>query len=87
MTVLCLVCVYAVASRQLLSLTNCTPPAVDQFPADQFSGMQRRHGAVGLHIILAAYMFLALAIVCDDYFVPSCERICEGTFDTHCLVN
>ncbi|XP_019912059.1 sodium/potassium/calcium exchanger 4 isoform X2 [Esox lucius] len=25
----------------------------------------------------ALYMFLALAIICDDYFVPSLEKICE----------
>ncbi len=23
------------------------------------------------------YMFYALALVCDDYFVPSLEKICE----------
>lgn len=25
----------------------------------------------------AMYMFYALALVCDDYFVPSLEKICE----------
>lgn len=25
----------------------------------------------------ALYMFYALAIVCDDFFVPSLEKICE----------
>ena len=68
-----------VGSRRLLSLSNCTPPAVEQFPRDVFTDTQRRHGAIVLHIILAAYMFIALALVCDDYFVPSCERLCEGT--------
>jgi len=67
-----------VSSRRLLSLSNCTPPAVEQFPRDQFTDTERRQGAVVLHIILAVYMFLALAIVCDDYFVPSCERVCQG---------
>jgi len=51
---------------------------VEQFPRDQFTDTERRQGAVVLHIILAVYMFLALAIVCDDYFVPSCERVCQG---------
>lgn len=23
------------------------------------------------------YMFCALAVVCDDYFVPSLEKLCE----------
>jgi len=72
----CLCCV--VISRQLLSLSNCTPLAVEQFPHDQFSALQRRQGAIVLHALLAAYMFVALALVCDDYFVPSCERICQG---------
>lgn len=53
---------------------------MEQFPRDHFTGVQRRHGAIVLHIVLAAYMFLALALVCDDYFVPSCQRICEGKF-------
>ena len=67
-----------VSSRRLLGLTNCTPPAIEQFPRDYFTHGERRHGAVILHVILAAYMFLALALACDDYFVPSCERICDG---------
>ncbi|XP_051000888.1 sodium/potassium/calcium exchanger 3 [Acomys russatus] len=29
-------------------------------------------------ITRAMYMFYALAIVCDDFFVPSLEKICEG---------
>uniref|UniRef100_A0A3P8ZKA0 Sodium/calcium exchanger membrane region domain-containing protein n=1 Tax=Esox lucius TaxID=8010 RepID=A0A3P8ZKA0_ESOLU len=37
----------------------------------------RTRGAVLLHIFAALYMFLALAIVCDDYFVMSLEKICE----------
>lgn len=65
------------ASRHLLSLPNCTPRAVEQFPRDYFSQDQRAHGAVILHIILVAYMFLALAIVCDSYFVPSLEVLCN----------
>ncbi|KAL1786682.1 sodium/potassium/calcium exchanger 3-like [Sigmodon hispidus] len=28
-------------------------------------------------MLLAMYMFYALAIVCDDFFVPSLEKICE----------
>lgn len=28
----------------------------------------------------AMYMFYALALVCDDYFVPSLEKICEVNF-------
>ncbi|KAI8789602.1 hypothetical protein BgiMline_001409, partial [Biomphalaria glabrata] len=65
------------SSRHLLSLQNCTPRAVEQFPRDYFSQSQRSKGAIVLHIILVAYMFLALAIVCDSYFVPALEVLCE----------
>lgn len=30
-----------------------------------------------LVLFQAMYMFYALAIVCDDFFVPSLEKICE----------
>ena len=30
-----------------------------------------------LHILVVVYMFTGLAIVCDDYFVPSLGQICE----------
>ncbi|XP_029449633.1 sodium/potassium/calcium exchanger 3 [Rhinatrema bivittatum] len=56
---------------------NCTEPALHEFPSDIFSNEDRRHGAVVLHVFCAMYMFYALAIVCDDFFVPSLEKICE----------
>ncbi|XP_004699140.2 sodium/potassium/calcium exchanger 4 [Echinops telfairi] len=56
---------------------NCTLPAINEFPTDLFSNRERQHGAVLLHILGALYMFYALAIVCDDFFVPSLEKICE----------
>uniref|UniRef100_A0A287DF64 Solute carrier family 24 member 4 n=1 Tax=Ictidomys tridecemlineatus TaxID=43179 RepID=A0A287DF64_ICTTR len=58
-------------------LKNCTEPAIHEFPTDLFSNKERQHGAVLLHILGALYMFYALAIVCDDFFVPSLEKICE----------
>ncbi|XP_077637065.1 sodium/potassium/calcium exchanger 4 [Crocuta crocuta] len=56
---------------------NCTDPAIHEFPTDLFSNKERQHGAILLHILGALYMFYALAIVCDDFFVPSLEKICE----------
>ncbi|XP_010876958.2 sodium/potassium/calcium exchanger 4a [Esox lucius] len=56
---------------------NCTEPAINEFPEDIFTTYHRTRGAVLLHIFAALYMFLALAIVCDDYFVMSLEKICE----------
>ncbi|KAL4622953.1 sodium/potassium/calcium exchanger 3-like [Arapaima gigas] len=52
--------------------------AIHEFPEDVFTKEQRRHGAVLLHVLCAVYMFYALAIVCDDYFVPSLEKISEN---------
>ncbi|MCJ8736927.1 hypothetical protein PDJAM_G00017950 [Pangasius djambal] len=56
---------------------NCSEPAIHEFPEDMFTNQERTRGAVLLHIFAAVYMFLALAIVCDDYFVTSLEKICE----------
>lgn len=53
--------------------------AVDDplFPPDLFTPEQRTHGAVILHIIGIVYMFYALALVCDEFFVPSLDVITE----------
>ncbi|XP_041131272.1 sodium/potassium/calcium exchanger 4-like [Polyodon spathula] len=56
---------------------NCTEPAIREFPEDIFTNQQRQRGGVLLHIFAALYMFFALAIICDDFFVPSLEQICE----------
>uniref|UniRef100_A0A096M7K5 Sodium/potassium/calcium exchanger 1 n=1 Tax=Poecilia formosa TaxID=48698 RepID=A0A096M7K5_POEFO len=45
------------------------------YPEDIFSVEQRRQGWVVLHIIGMIYMFVALAIVCDEFFVPALEVI------------
>ncbi|XP_019940983.1 sodium/potassium/calcium exchanger 3-like [Paralichthys olivaceus] len=52
--------------------------AIHEFPEDIFTKEQRRKGAVLLHTLCAIYMFYALAIVCEDYFVPSLEKISEN---------
>ena len=57
---------------------NCTPRSLDQFPPDMMTEEQRKQGGVIAHVLIALYIFGALAIVCDDYFVASLEYICEG---------
>lgn len=68
-------------SRKLLAhktrKLNCTPPAVLEFPDDMFNQKQRQHGAVVVNFLVSFYMFWAIAIVCDDYFVPCLEIICD----------
>ncbi|XP_067847147.1 sodium/potassium/calcium exchanger 4-like [Heptranchias perlo] len=56
---------------------NCTEPAIHEFPDDLFTNKERQQGGVLLHITGAVYMFYALAIVCDDFFVPALDKICE----------
>jgi len=71
------------------SLTECEEEALEKakrenktqegfdFPDDPFTDDQKWHGAIIVHIIVILYMFLGLAIICDEYFESSLERICE----------
>ncbi|XP_058120823.1 probable sodium/potassium/calcium exchanger CG1090 [Anopheles ziemanni] len=56
---------------------NCTPPAIEQFPQPLMGPNVRKHGGLIIHVLVAVFTFLGLAIVCDDYFVSSLDRICE----------
>ncbi|XP_053406141.1 sodium/potassium/calcium exchanger 2-like isoform X2 [Mercenaria mercenaria] len=62
-------------SRKLLS--DNTTDAGFQYPPDAFDLEQRRDGAVVLHVIGLIYMFVALAIVCDEFFVPALSVIIQ----------
>lgn len=42
-----------------------------EYPPDLFSVEERRQGWVVLHVFGMMYVFVALAIVCDEYFVPA----------------
>ncbi len=64
-------------------IPNASDPCVDcgeddpLFPDDLFSDDQLRQGAVALHVLGIVYMFYALALVCDEFFVPSLDVIAE----------
>ncbi|KAM4750155.1 sodium/potassium/calcium exchanger 2-like [Anableps anableps] len=47
------------------------------YPTDYFSVEDRRQGYVLLHMFGMLYMFIALAIVCDEFFVPALTVITE----------
>jgi len=73
-------------SRGLLSIsnytdldnqTNRTTSRDREFPNDIFSLEQKRRGAVVLHIVGVLYMFVALAIVCDEFFIPALEIVAQ----------
>lgn len=56
---------------------NVTEQKAPLFPKDLFTLEERRRGAVIFHIMGVIYMFVALAIVCDEFFVPSLDVIIE----------
>ncbi|XP_036290056.1 sodium/potassium/calcium exchanger 2 isoform X4 [Pipistrellus kuhlii] len=56
---------------------NSTDEDQGNYPRDIFSLEDRRKGAILLHVIGMIYMFIALAIVCDEFFVPSLTVITE----------
>ena len=47
------------------------------YPVELFSECQLRDGAVVCHVLGMLYMFTALALVCDEFFVPALEVIIE----------
>ncbi|XP_051238572.1 sodium/potassium/calcium exchanger 1-like isoform X2 [Dicentrarchus labrax] len=47
------------------------PHIKGEYPEDIFSIEDRRRGWVILHIFGMMYMFISLAIVCDEFFVPA----------------
>lgn len=64
--------------------TTAEPPASPRvsvenkkFPPDLFTLSQRRSGAIVFHIMGMVYMFVALAIVCDEFFIPALDVITE----------
>ena len=51
---------------------------IDEFPKiNMFTHSQIKAGYWIVHLLVSLYMFAALAIVCDDYFVPALERLSE----------
>jgi len=57
---------------------NCLQPAIEQFPEPSIDKKARQKGAVIIHIFIAFYMFIGLAIICEDYFVPALTRTSDA---------
>ncbi|XP_069384319.1 sodium/potassium/calcium exchanger 1-like [Paralichthys olivaceus] len=53
------------------------PHIKGEYPEDVFTIEDRRRGWVALHIFGMIYMFVSLAIVCDEFFVPALEVITD----------
>ncbi|XP_064620799.1 sodium/potassium/calcium exchanger 2-like isoform X2 [Lineus longissimus] len=62
--------------RKLLA-TPTANKSTSLYPQDLFTEEQLKSGAVILHCVGMIYMFVALAIVCDEFFVPSLNVITE----------
>lgn len=62
---------------------KCTPRAIEDFPPDFFTDKQRHDGGIVVHILISLYLFVALAVVCDKFFVPAVEKICQGKFQNN----
>ncbi|CAL1544305.1 unnamed protein product, partial [Lymnaea stagnalis] len=63
----------AVSGRKLLASNE----SGSSYPEDLFTEEERLKGFVALHVFGMIYMFVALAIVCDEFFVPSLDVITE----------
>ncbi len=68
-------------SRSDPNETECRNRTIDEFPADFLTLEQKRHGGVIIHILITVYLFCAVAIVCDEYFVHALNRIAKGQLD------
>jgi len=55
----------------------CMPKKDPLFPPDIFTLDEIQNGAVVFYILGVIYMFVALAIVCDEFFVPALDVIIE----------
>ena len=53
---------------------DCEEAAFLEFPPDLFNQFLRSHGFIVVHILVSCYMFYCLAVVCDNYFLPSLEE-------------
>ncbi|XP_063301759.1 sodium/potassium/calcium exchanger 5 isoform X1 [Pelobates fuscus] len=57
--------------------TLCIFSPSSEFPKGVFTDQERKDGGIIIHFIIILYMFLAVSIVCEDYFIPSLEVISE----------
>ncbi|CAL8352180.1 unnamed protein product [Merluccius merluccius] len=63
--------------RALENETECIPPQSSEFPSGFFTVQERKDGGLVIYFMIIFYMLLAVAIVCDDYFLPSLEVISD----------
>ena len=57
--------------------TQCVISPSSEFPEGFFTKQERADGGIIIYFLLILYMFMAVSIVCDEYFLPSLEIISE----------
>ena len=65
------------SQKMVTSNLPCFKPSMDDFPRDFMSQSERKHGGAMVHLFLAVYAFIALTNLCDNYVVPSVEKIID----------
>lgn len=64
--------------------TQCVASPASEFPEGFFTKQESTDGGIVIYFLIILYMFMAVSIVCDKYFLPSLEIIsdCEllGSF-------
>ncbi|XP_022121468.1 sodium/potassium/calcium exchanger 4 [Pieris rapae] len=66
-----------VVEKYVTDVTCFSENSVDSFPPGIFDDAQLRQGGFMLYVLFGLYAFTLLAIVCNDYFIPCVELICE----------
>ncbi|KAF0987806.1 hypothetical protein HZS_3414, partial [Henneguya salminicola] len=57
------------------TLIKCIPESVTEFPSDIFASSEFPKIVSIIHFSAALYIFWAIAILCDQYFVPCLEKM------------
>ncbi|KAM5235260.1 sodium/potassium/calcium exchanger 5 [Ctenodactylus gundi] len=58
--------------------TPCAAPPSSEFPEGFFTKQERADGGIVIYFLIILYMFMAVSLVCDEYFLPSLESISEA---------
>uniref|UniRef100_A0A8I4A2H8 Solute carrier family 24 member 5 n=1 Tax=Callithrix jacchus TaxID=9483 RepID=A0A8I4A2H8_CALJA len=64
--------------RDTENSTQCVISPSSEFPEGFFTRQERRDGGIIIYFLIIVYMFMAISIVCDEYFLPSLEIISES---------
>jgi sodium/potassium/calcium exchanger 3/sodium/potassium/calcium exchanger 4 len=64
-------------SEELLDACNVITEG-HLIPKELYTDAQLAQGAIAIHVFVSIYMFIGLAIICDEYFEPSLSAICEA---------